>query len=137
MKNILMIVALMCFALISGEANGQTQVKVLYSSPSLDSLLSTNLRVNHNQASLDGYRIQIYSGSGAQAKSEAMAKRNKVLELFPYEDVYVVYNAPFWRVRVGNYRFRSEALPLLSKIKPMFPGSYTVRDNTIKKALVK
>ena len=63
-----------------------------------------------------------------------MNKRNKILELFPnINEVYVVYNAPFWRVRVGNFRDRCEAMPLLNKIKLQFPGTYAVRDNAIKK----
>lgn len=92
-----------------------------------------NERTNANQATLEGYRIQIYSGSGVSAKQEAFAAQTKFLESFPNEKVYLAFNAPFWRVRVGDYRFRSEALPLLERVKRQFTGSYLVRDNAIRK----
>ena len=137
MRNIVTLSSVLFLALMSHVATAQTQPTVVFSSPMLDSLLVINQKINSNQASIDGYRIQIYSGSGSQSKKEALEKRNKMLELFPaINNVYVVYNAPFWRVRVGNYRDRSEAMVLLNKIKVHFPGSYTVRDNTIKKSSI-
>lgn len=134
MRNIVSILVIAVLSLVSYGVKAQSAAKVVFCNSSLDSLFLMNTRVNHNQASIDGYRIQIYSGSGPQAKKEAMNKRNKMLELFPnINEVYVVYNAPFWRVRVGNFRDRCEAMPLLNKIKLQFPGTYAVRDNAIKK----
>ncbi len=115
-------------------ADAQTgKASVEFQNIALDSLMIINTRTNENQATLDGYRIQIYSGSGVSAKQEAMAAQTKFLQLFPNETINVTYSAPFWRVRVGNYRFRSEALNLLASVKRNFQGSYIVRDNTVKK----
>ncbi len=115
-------------------ADAQTgKATVEFQNIALDSLMIINTRTNENQATLDGYRIQIYSGSGVSAKQEAMAAQTKFLQLFPNETINVTYSAPFWRVRVGNYRFRSEALNLLASVKRNFQGSYIVRDNTVKK----
>lgn len=108
-------------------------VEVTFSSVALDSLASNFLRESCDVQTIDGYRIQIYSGSGAKAKTEAQNARTKFVAAFPTEKVYIVYNAPFWRVRTGDFRYRSEALSLLEKVKRQFPGSYTVRDNTVKK----
>lgn len=121
---------------VMGQQVGKLTVEC--ATPQLDSLLRINVRTNYNQSTIDGYRIQIYSGSGIQARKEAEQTRTRFLELFPTQKVVVVYNAPFWKVRVGDYRFRSEALHLLEKVKICFPGSYAVRDNTIpKKVFVK
>lgn len=115
----------------------KAQAEVEFSSMQLDSLTQEYLRSNLEMSTLDGYRIQIYSGSGTKAKSEALTAKLKFNEAFPLEKVYVVYNAPFWRVRTGDFRFRSEALPLLERVKRQFPGSYTVRDNTVRKKTFK
>ena len=114
-------------------AQNRKTVEAEYSSVQLDSLVQGYVRENHEMQTLDGYRIQIYSGSGAKAKAEAQTAKQRFAAAFPTEKIYVVYNAPFWRVRTGDFRFRSEALPLLSKVKHTFPGSYTVRDNTVRK----
>ncbi len=99
----------------------------------IDSLFIYNTRTNTNQGTLEGYRIQIYSGSGVSAKKEALEAQNKFLESWSKERIFVTYNAPFWRVRIGDYRYRGEALSLLQQIKKQFPGSYIVRDNTVRK----
>lgn len=129
MKHILLILTAVVLSTLSVRA----QAEVEFSSVQLDSLTQEYLRANFETSTLDGYRIQVYSGSGTKAKSEALAAKLKFNEAFPLEKVYVVYNAPFWRVRTGDFRFRSEALPLLEKVKRQFPGSYTVRDNTVRK----
>ena len=54
--------------------------------------------------------------------------------MYPSEKVYIIYNAPFWRVRVGDYRSRSEAMKLMNKLQANFSGSYIVRDNTVRKS---
>lgn len=114
-------------------AQQKKTVEVDFSSTQLDSLTQNFVRDNYEMQTLDGYRIQIYSGSGAKAKVEAQTAKQRFASAFPTEKIYVVYNAPFWRVRTGDFRFRNEALPLLYKVKKVFPGSYTVRDNTIRK----
>lgn len=114
-------------------AQQKKTVEVDFSSTQLDSLTQNFVRDNYEMQTLDGYRIQIYSGSGAKAKVEAQTAKQRFASAFPTEKIYVVYNAPFWRVRTGDFRFRNEALPLLYRVKKVFPGSYTVRDNTIRK----
>lgn len=108
-------------------------VDVEFSSTRLDSLISINQRSNYNQTTIDGYRIQIYSGSGVSAKKEAHEIRDRFIELFPREKVLVRYDAPFWRVKVGDYRSRSEAMALLETVKRRFPGAYTVKDKEVHK----
>lgn len=121
---------------MSAKAQSRTAA-TQYSSAALDSLFMLTLRGNYNQPSLDGYRVQIYSGSGPSAKKAALDAKANFLKLFPNERVYVRYDAPFWRVRVGDFRFRSEALPLLSRVKRHFAGSYTVKDNNVRKKTFK
>lgn len=130
----LVVIACAILMLAAYDAQAQTtKVDVHYSTASLDSLFIVNQQNNYNKKNIDGYRIQIYSGSGVAAKKEALDSKVKFLSQFPNEKVYVVYSAPFWRVRIGDYRFRSEAMTLLGKVKRQFPGSYTVKDNSIRK----
>lgn len=128
-------IILMAFVLGTGSVMAQQKgiVSTEFSSVQLDSLTQSFVRENHEMQTLDGYRIQIYSGSGAKAKAEAQNAKQRFAAAYPLEKIYVVYNAPFWRVRTGDFRFRSEALPLLNRVKKQFPGSYTVRDNTVRK----
>jgi hypothetical protein len=99
----------------------------------IEQMMVDNLEENRHIVFFEGYRIQLYSGSGVNSRKEAMAVKIKFLGLFPDEKVDLYYNAPFWRVRVGSYRFKNESLPLLTKVKIHFPSSYVVKDNQVKK----
>ena len=128
---LLLVVTGAMVALAQGSSSGRLEVQDM--SNGLDSLIQKQRKSNENQTTLDGFRIQIYSGSGVSAKAEAQAAEKKFSEMYPKEKVYVIYNAPFWRVRVGDFRYRSEAMGLLKRLSVVFTGSYMVRDNTVKK----
>ncbi|NPA37727.1 MAG: SPOR domain-containing protein [Chlorobi bacterium] len=105
---------------------------VIHQEPGIDFLLDTHIEMNKRHRYFDGYRIQLYSGSGQRAKHSAMDVKAKLLELYPDEKVYLSFTAPFWRVRVGNYRNKNEALELLGKLRKKFPNAYIVKDGKIK-----
>lgn len=118
---------------IQHSQGGEGRVTI-HQDAGIEAMMVDHQQGNSQIAVLEGYRIQLYSGSGVNSKREAMAVKIKFLGLFPDEKVDLFYNAPFWRVRVGNYRFKNEALPLLTKVKKHFPSSYMVKDNQVKKS---
>lgn len=77
-----------------------------------------------------GYRVQIF-----QAASKDEADR-RVAEAIAWwrrtnggtPEVYTVYRAPYYRVRVGNYATRVEADRAARSIGGAFPGSFVVQD---------
>ncbi len=105
---------------------------VIHEEEGIPFLLDTHIQMNKRHPYVDGFRIQLYSGSGKKAKHEAMNVKAQLLELYPDEKVYMSFTAPFWLVRIGNYRNKYEALDLLNKIKKEFPNAYIVKDGTIK-----
>ncbi len=105
---------------------------IIHEEEGISFLLDTHIGMNKSHSYVDGYRIQLYSGSGQKAKHEAMNVKSELLELFPDEPVYMSFTAPFWVVRVGNYRNKYEALGLLNKLRKDFPNSYIVKDGNIK-----
>lgn len=86
---------------------------------------------NKQNSTVEGYRIQIYSGTGATARKDSQEARAKFSESYPEEKLKIEYNAPFWRVRVGCFRHKHEALRLLNRTKRIFPNCYIVRDSDI------
>ncbi|MCU4166689.1 SPOR domain-containing protein [Carboxylicivirga caseinilyticus] len=93
----------------------------------IDFLMETMVKENARQEGVDGYQIQLFSGSGPNGKRQAMEVKTKILEEFPDAKISTTYNPPFWRVRVGNYRHKHEALPLLKDMKEFFPNCYVVK----------
>ncbi|RCW30598.1 sporulation related protein [Marinilabilia salmonicolor] len=90
-------------------------------------LVNTHINMNKRAGGVEGFRVQLYSGVGSKARQEALEAKEKVLTDFPEENVFIEYSAPFWRVRMGNFRHKHEALPLLNKLKELFPACYVVK----------
>lgn len=81
-----------------------------------------------------GYRVQVFSSnSQATARQEAFSHESILNEAFPDMKVYVTYNSPFWKVRLGDFITQSEArrftVELLSRFPELKGETYTVRDN--------
>ncbi|MDA0747826.1 MAG: SPOR domain-containing protein, partial [bacterium] len=57
-------------------------------------------------ATVGGYRLQIFSASNQEAAVQAQHRAQEVLER---KDVYVVFEPPYFKVRIGNFRTREAA----------------------------
>lgn len=77
---------------------------------------------------ISGYRIQIAAYSGVNSRSQAEAARNSFGNLFPYTRSYLIYNEPYFKVRVGNYYTRLQAYKDLETIRLTYPSAYIVPD---------
>ena len=66
----------------------------------------------------NGYRIQVYSNNDPKtAAKESSDVAEKVRNLNLGIDIYRTYNAPFWRVRLGNFRTQEDANEVLDELK--------------------
>jgi len=97
-----------------------------------DPRLSVVVKKNENTASsirrpykTKGYRIQIYNGND---RSKASQAKVKFMKLFPETRSYLVYNAPNFRVRIGDFRSRKEAQELYDELAPHFNPRMIVPD---------
>ncbi len=98
----------------------------------IDDLVGIHLDMNKRAGGVDGFRIQLYLGSSNNAKKEASEVKAKVLSLFQDEKIYMMYEAPFWRVQVGDFRSKSESLDLYKRLKKEFPSCYPVPVDNIQ-----
>lgn len=72
---------------------------------------------------IQGFRAQVFSGnSQRKSKDEAFRKEKEIKELFPDIPTYVTYNAPFWKLRVGDFRTHEEAYHLQRRLMDAFPA---------------
>jgi hypothetical protein len=107
--------------------------------PALDTLISRyilgykNLE-EKNGPGIEGFRIQIYSNSDRNAKIESSKANAEFLSKFPgsqYPDLksYAQFAPPaYYKIRVGDFRTRTEATRLFLLISKVFPDAYIVPD---------
>lgn len=105
---------------------GYTQNKVVvWADPLLDSLVNKNIEINKASQSMDGYRIQIFTGS---ERNNAHALRAKFLVDFPAEQIYLIYQQPYFKLRVGDYRNLIEAQSMYQQLQKHFGQILIVPD---------
>lgn len=64
-----------------------------------------------------GYRIQFYSSNDAKRAANESAKvAEQLRKLNLGYDIYRTYQAPFWRVRVGNFETQEEANEVMDEL---------------------
>lgn len=82
---------------------------------------------------IQGFRAQVFTGNLRNSKDEAFKRENEIKELFPNLVTYVTYVAPFWRLRVGDYRSHEEAYHTMRTLMDAFPSyakeMYIVRED--------
>ena len=84
---------------------------------------------------MPGYRVQIFSSNRQQtAKTEALELEEQIKEKVS-QTVYVQYVAPFWKVRIGDFRTYDEAKEYKKIFVQQFPqmqgNTYIVRDKIL------
>jgi hypothetical protein len=104
--------------------------------PAIDSLISRYILANENiyrnnnsQYGMDGFRIQIFSSSNRNAREESNKARAAFISKFPDVASYQLYAEPgYFKVRVGNFRTKTEATKLFLLVSKEFPNAYLVPD---------
>ena len=98
--------------------------------PALDTLINRYILANHIQEEkngyngIEGFRIQIYNSSDRNAKAESCKIRQEFMSQFPDIISYLIFAEPrYYKVRVGNFRSRTEAMRLYLIISKRFPNS--------------
>jgi hypothetical protein len=69
----------------------------------------------------EGFRIQVYSGNTRTSRNEAEQKQAQIRKLFPNTSAYLNYDAPFWKLHIGDYLSFEEASQMLRNLRSTFP----------------
>ncbi|MDL2283414.1 hypothetical protein LJB94_02750 [Odoribacter sp. OttesenSCG-928-G04] len=91
-------------------------------------LVNLHVKQNKEQKSVNGFRIQIFSGSSYDYSIERMTEIiDQFKEYFPEIPVYLNYYDPDFKIRVGNFRNRLECIPTLKMMRKKYPACYPVK----------
>ena len=70
-----------------------------------------------------GFKVQAFSGNNQRtSKDEAHRKQTQINEAFPDHETVVLFESPFWRLRVGNFTTREEAEEAMQDFRSTFPS---------------
>lgn len=92
------------------------------SNPQIEALVKRYIDENASNPTLDGYRVQLFFGK----RDEAQEMKTEYLKTYPETPAYITYQAPNFKVRVGNFRTQLEAEKFLHNIRADFPTGFIV-----------
>jgi len=67
---------------------------------------------------VDGYRIQIYASSSIEGATVAQQKAKDEFETLGHK-IYMIFEAPFYRIRIGDFADRISAEDVMETVKSM------------------
>lgn len=86
---------------------------------------------------IDGYRVQIFSSNKQQTAKAAALEMEEQMKDQINQTMYVQYQSPFWKVRIGDFRTYDEAKEYKKTLVQQFPdlqgNTYIVRDKILVK----
>lgn len=84
---------------------------------------------SNSKRTSSGYRVRIFFDNKQTARTESEKTLKRFKELFPGVAAYRIYANPYFKVTVGDFRTKSEAMALLTRIKGAFPSAFVVKES--------
>ena len=104
---------------------------IVYKDARLDMLVKKQVQINE-ETSRDarkvgkGYRLMIIN---TNKRDEAIAAKTKVYTYFPELKSYLIYQSPYFKLKVGNFKEKKEAEEYQKKLNVFFPkGVFIMAD---------
>ncbi len=89
----------------------------------INNLLDKQTKLNKSKDGVSGYRIQLKNTS---SQKDANALRARFNSAFPNLKSYLNYDAPYYKIRVGDYLTKMESQKDLNEIRKAYSGAYLV-----------
>jgi len=130
MDRVLILISLLLWITKISAQDSSASV-VVNKDPRIDLLVNKQIEINeittrNSRRAAPGFRILVISSND---RNKVIDAKTKMYREFPELKAYMMYNSPFFRLKVGNFRERTDAEEYLSRIQRLYPtGVYIVPD---------
>ena len=131
LRNSLPILLIILACGYAGYSQSDTSTVVVHKDPRVDLLIKKQTQINEETSResrrfVPGYRVQVINSNDRNKVFEAKVK---VYKQFPELTPYIMYQAPFYKLKLGNFTSQDDAENYRKKLSRLFPeGIYVVRD---------
>lgn len=107
---------------------------VIHKDPRLDLLIQKQVELNkevykENNRTGPGFRVLVINTND---RKRAMDVKSRLMSDFPEHKTYLVYQSPYFKVQIGNFRDRKEATNLQKLILRIYPTGVIVVPATVE-----
>jgi hypothetical protein len=101
---------------------------VIHADPRIAELVDLHITYSEEFPLIDGYRIQLEMSSGNAALDKLNEIKTEFEEKYPETKTYIIFREPYYRLRIGDFRTRLEAVEFLDRIKRDYPHAWVIKD---------
>lgn len=102
---------------------------ILNESSEIRALVNAHATENGAKKTTEGFRVQILSESGNDAKKKAVDAKTSFLMFYPAYTAYLIFQTPNFKIRIGDFRTKLEAYHCQKDIQKNFPNAFIVKDD--------
>ena len=107
---------------------------MIHKDPRIDLLVKKQIQINEETSREarrvgKGYRLLVINTNN---RDEAAAAKTKVYTFFPELKSYLLYQAPYFKLKVGNFKDRKEAEDYQERLQKYFPKGVFIMNDTIE-----
>ena len=133
MKPFLLLFSLLIFSSSFAQTDSVNGV-VIHKDPRADLLVKKQAGINAISKksighTMRGYRLMVLN---TNKREDAINAKTKVYTYFPELKAYLIYQAPFFRLKAGNFKTRDEAEKYRKQMTPLFPKGVFIVNETIE-----
>jgi len=131
MKQVTVIISLILFFKISFAAD----TIIIHKDPRLDIFTGKQSTVNKLTSKMTssglykGYRLQVLN---TRSRDEAFKLKTELLQMFPDQQTYILYQSPYFKVRIGNFFRKPDAESFKNRLLKKFPQNTYIVDDVIE-----
>ena len=78
--------------------------------------------------SITGYRIRVFYNSDPSARARSESIEAVLKDQYPGIGVYRTFESPNYKVTVGDFRSKDEALGIYNALKGTYPTAYIIKE---------
>ena len=112
---------------MSGLAQSQGTLNLRQDSR-IERLMQKQREIYAASSTMPGFRVQIFMEIGNEAVDHANVVKKEFEEQHPELPIYLSYEQPYYRLRVGDFRNRVEAEKYLRILKPQYSLAFVTAD---------
>lgn len=126
MKHYILALSICCTAQLVFSQGNSDSLEISSSNIVKDHRIDALSKTYKATFKLKGYRVQIHQGNKRQPANQTRASFSRV---HPKTKAHLDYDQPFYKVKVGDFKTKLEALKYKNFIIKEFPNSFIVKDN--------
>jgi len=94
----------------------------------LDDALLRHVSENEHRK-LEGYRLRIFWSNLQNARNMSLAAMDEFALLYPDVPAYRIFDNPYWKVSVGNFRNKSEAVRFQRQLPQKYRSAFIIKES--------